>query len=154
MREWIKHLQHPLVLAGIVFLLAAAFWFFLGRKRKRSSAGHLDALQVIFLLSLTALLALAVLTWNDRALSIPLLGCLLGSIITGLPLLKAADGEKNNLNTIGEQSPSVRSGGKVTISYGGALSGGKKAGAGRAVTQGGQSPAIEAKEDVKIKYKQ
>ena len=149
-----KHLQNPFALAGIAFLLAAAFWFFLnkGRKSSKAASGRLDATQGIYLLSLLAMLVLAALTWNDRAISMPLLGSLLGSVVSGLPLLRSADKEKAELRTIGEQSPSVRSGGKVTISYGGAVSGGKKAGAGQAVTQGGQSPAVEAKKDVEIKY--
>ncbi|CAK8724300.1 hypothetical protein LDFHOB_14140 [Candidatus Electronema aureum] len=150
----VKHLQNPFALAGIAFLLAAAFWFFLskGRKSNKAASGRLDATQVIYLLSLLAMLVLAVLMWNDRAISMTLLGSLLGSVVSGLPLLKPAKEDKSVLSTVGEQSPSVRSGGKVTISYGGAVSGGKKAGAGQAVTQGGQSPAVEAKKDVEIKY--
>jgi len=148
------NLHNPFALAGIAFLLAAAFWFFLSKSRKsnKAASGRLDATQVIFLLSLAAMLVLAVLTWNDRAISMPLLGSLLGSVVSGLPLLKSAKEDKAVLSTIGEQSPSVRSGGKVTISYGGRPSGGKKAGAGQAVTQGRQSPAVEAKKDVEIKY--
>lgn len=149
-----KHLQHPVALAGITFLLAAAFWFFLskGRKSSKAASGRLDATQVIYLLSLLAMLILAVLTWNDRAISMPLLGCFLGSVVSGLPLLKPAKEDKAVLSTIGDQSPSVHSGGKVIISYGGAVSGGKKAVAEQAVTQGGQSPAVEAKKDVEITY--
>ena len=148
------NLHNPFVLAGIAFLLAAAFWFFLskGRKSHKTASGRLDATQGIYLLSLLAMLALAVLMWNDRTISMPLLGSLLGSVVSGLPILKSAKEDKAVLSTAGEQSPSVRSGGKVTISYGGAVSGGKKAGARQAVTQGGQSPAVEAKKDVKIKY--
>jgi hypothetical protein len=148
------YLQNPALLAGIAFLLAASFWFLLSRSRKsnKAASGRLDATQVIYLLSLLAMLVLAVLTWNDRAISMTLLGSLLGSVVSGLPLLKPAKEDKAALSTVGEQSPSVRSGGKVTISYGGAVPGGKKAGAGQAVTQGGQSPAIEAKKDVEITY--
>ena len=148
------NLHNPVALAGIAFLLAAAFWFFLSRRRKSSKAasGRLDAVQVIFFLSLLAMLVLAVLTWNDRAISISLLGSLLGSVVSGLPLLKPAKEDKAVLSTICDQSPSVRSGGKVTISYGGAVSGRKKAGAGQTLTQGGQSPAVEAKKDVEITY--
>ncbi len=148
------NLHNPLALAGIAFLLAAVFCFFLSKSRKsnKAASGRLNAIQVIYLLSLLAMLVLAVLTWNDRAISMPLLGSLLGSVVSGLPLLKPAKEDKAELRTIGDQSPSVRSGGKVTISYGGAVSGGKKAAEGQAVTQGGQSPAIEAKKDVEIKY--
>uniref|UniRef100_UPI004056F03C hypothetical protein n=1 Tax=Candidatus Electronema sp. TaxID=2698783 RepID=UPI004056F03C len=148
------NLHNPFALAGIAFLLAAAFWFFLskGRKSSKDASGRLDATQVIYLLSLLAMLVLAALTWNERAISMPLLGCFLGSVVSGLPLLKPAKEEKAVLSTIGEQSPSVRTDGKVTISYGSAVSGGKKAGAGQAVTQGGQSPAVEAKKDVEITY--
>ena len=131
-------------------------WLFIGRRRQRgpTAAGpsRLNAVQVIFLLSLLVLLALAVLMWNDRAISMPLLGSLLGSIITGLPLFRSARKEKTDLSTQGKQSPSVRSSGKVTISYGGAVSGGKKAGAGQTLTQGEQSPAVEAEKDVEIRY--
>ncbi|MGR0481759.1 MAG: hypothetical protein ACTFAL_10240 [Candidatus Electronema sp. V4] len=106
------YLQNPVTLAGIAFMLAAVFWFFLSRRRKRGPAatGHLDAVQVIYLLSLLAMLVLAVLMWNDRAIS--------------MPLLRSADKEKAELRTVGDQSPSIRSGGPV--------SGGQKAGAGRA----------------------
>ena len=145
---------NPVVLAGITCAFMAMLWFFIGRRRQRGLAvtGRLDAVQVIFLLSLLVLLALAVLMWNDRAISMPLLGSLLGSIITGLPLLRSARKEKTDLSTQGKQSPSVRSGGKVTISYGGAVSGGKQAGIGSTLTQGEQSPAIEAEKDVEIRY--
>ncbi|WP_417913813.1 hypothetical protein [Candidatus Electronema sp. JM] len=148
------NLHNPFALAGIAFLLAAVFWFLLSKSRKSSKAasGRLDATQVIYLLSLLAMLALAVLTWNDRAISMSLLGSLLGSVATGASILKPAKEDTAELRTIGDQSPSVRSGGKVTISYGGAVSGRKKAGAGQAVTQGGQSPAVEAKKDVEITY--
>jgi hypothetical protein len=67
--------------------------------------------------------------------------------------LRSAGKEKADLSTVGNQSPSVRSGGKVKISYGGRPSGGKKAGAGHETTQGDQCPAVDAKKDVKIKYK-
>ncbi len=148
------HFDNPFALAGAAFVLAAAFWFILakGRKRGKTAAGGLNAVQVIFLLSLLAMLALAALHWNDRAISMPLLGGLLGSVISGLPLLKPAKDGKADLRTVGDQSPSVRSRGKVTISYGGRPAGGKKAGAGDEVTQGDQSPAIEAKKDVEIRY--
>jgi hypothetical protein len=144
----------PAGLAGIACVFMAMLWLFIGRRRRRSpaSAGRLDAVQVIFLLSLLALLALAVLMWHERTIAMPLLGSLLGSVITGLPLLRSAGKEKTALSTQGKQSPSVRSGGKVTISYGGRPSGGKKAGAGPTLTQGEQSPAVEAKKDVEIKY--
>lgn len=146
---------NPLALAGIACAFTAMLWLLISRRRRRGpkAAGHLDALQVIFLLSLIVLLALAVLNWNDRAIAIPLLGSLLGSIITGLPLLRSAGKEKADLRTVGNQSPSVRSGGKVKISYSGKSSGGKKAGAGHETTQGDQCPAVDAKKDVKIKYK-
>jgi hypothetical protein len=151
------YLNNPFALAGAAFLLAAVFWFILakGRKRGPAASGRLDAAQVIFLLSLLSMLALAVLNWNDwndRAISMPLLGGLLGSVISGLPLLKSAKDGKADLRTVGDQSPSVRSGGKVTISYGGRPSGGKKAGAGDETTQGDQSPAVEAQKDVEIRY--
>ncbi len=148
------YLHNPFALAGMTFVLAAAFWFILakGRKRGPAASGRLDAAQVIFLLSLLAMLALAVLTWNDRAISMSLLGSFLGSVVSGLPLLQPAKDGKADLRTVGEQSPSVRSGGKVTISYGGRPSGGKKAGAGDEVTQGDQSPAVEAQKDVEIRY--
>jgi hypothetical protein len=141
-------------LAGMAFVLAAAFWFILakGLKRDPATSGRLDATQVIFLLSLLAMLALTVLNWNDRAISMPLLGCFLGSVISGLPLLKPAKDGKADLRTVGDQSPSVRSRGKVTISYGDKCSGGKKAGTGDETTQGNQSPAIESKKDVEIRY--
>ena len=147
--------RNPAVLAGIACALRAMLWFFIGRKQQHGPAGtgRLDAVQVIFLLSLLALLALAVLMWNDRAISMPLLGSLLGSIITGLPLLRPSGKEKTDLSTQGKQSPSVRSGGKVTISYGGRPSGRKQAGIRRTLTQEDQSPAIDAKKDVKIRYK-
>jgi hypothetical protein len=148
------YLHNPFMLAGAAFVLAAAFWFILakGRKRGPAASARLDAAQVIFLLSLLAMLALAVLHWNDRAISMPLLGGLLGSVISGLPLLKPAKDGKADLRTVGDQSPSVRSVGKVTISYGGRPSGGKKAGAGDEATQGDQSPAVEAQKDVEIRY--
>jgi len=148
------YLNNPFALAGAAFVLAAAFWFILARGRKRGPAasGRLDAAQVIFLLSLLAMLALAVLNWNDRAVSMPLLGGLLGSVVSGLPLLKSVKDGKADLRTIGDQSPSVRSGGKVNITYGGRPSGGKKAGAGDEATQGDQSPAVEAQKDVEIRY--
>jgi hypothetical protein len=146
---------NPEVLAGIACAFMAMLWLFIGRNRQRgpAAADRLDAVQVIFLLSLLALLALAVLMWHDRAISMPLLGSLLGSIITGLPLLRSA-GKENDLSTQGNQCPSVRSGGKVKISYGGRPSDGKKADTGwRTLTQGEQSPAVEAKKDVEIRYK-
>ena len=146
--------QNPITLAGIACAFMSMLWFFIGRRQRRgpNAAGRLDATQVIYLLSLLAMLVLAVLTWNDRAISMPLLGSLLGSVISGLPLLKPAKEDKAVLSTVGDQSPSVRSGGKVTISYGGAVSGRKKTGAGQSLTQGGQSPAVEAKKDVEITY--
>lgn len=146
--------RNPAVLAGIACAFMAMLWFFIGRKRQRGSAaaGRLDAVQGIFLLSLLALLALAVLMWHDRAISMPLLGSLLGSIITGLPLLRSSGREKTDLSTQGKQSPSVRTDGKVKISYGGRPSGEQKTGTGRTLTQGEQSPAIEAKKDVEIRY--
>lgn len=148
------NLHNPFVLPGIAVVLAAAFWFILAKKRQRgqTAAGGLNAVQVLFLLSLVAMLVLAVLTWNDRTISMPLLGSLLGSVISGLPLLLPAKEEKADLKTVGEQSPSIRTDGKVMISYGGKASGGKKAGAGDETTQGNQSPAIEAKKDVEIRY--
>ncbi len=138
----------------MAFVLAAVFWFILAKRQQRSqtAADGLNAVQVIFLLSLSAMLVLAVLTWNDRAISMPLLGSLLGSVISGLPLLKPAKEEKADLKTVGEQSPSVRTDGKVTISYGGKPSDEKKAVAGDETTQGNQSPAVEAKKDVEIRY--
>jgi hypothetical protein len=148
------NLHNPFALAGMAFVLAAAFWFILAKRRQRgqTAAGGLNAMQLIFLLSLAAMLVLAVLTWNDRTISMPLLGGLLGSVISGLPLLQPTKKKKADLKTVGEQSPSVRSGGEVTISYGGKPSGGKKAGAGDETTQGNQSPAVEAKKDVEIRY--
>lgn len=121
MREWIKHLQHPLVLAGIAFLLAAAFWFFLskGRKSSKSASGRLDATQVIYLLSLLALLVLAVLTWNDRTISMPLLGSLLGSVVSGLPILRAKPNASVSQEVDGENSTALSVGGNVVISDGG-----------------------------------
>ncbi len=79
-------------LAGMAFVLAAVFWFILAKRRQRgkTAAGGLNVVQVIFLLSLAAMLILAVLTWNDRSISMPLLGSLLGSVISGLPLLQPA----------------------------------------------------------------
>jgi hypothetical protein len=145
---------NPLALAGIACAFTAMLWLLISRRRRRGpkAAGHLDALQVIFLLSLIVLLALAVLNWNDRAIAMPLLGSLLGSIITGLPLLRSAGKEKADLRTVGDQCPSVRSGGKVTITYRGKPSSRKKAGVGDGTTQGNQCPAVEAKKDVEIKY--
>ncbi len=150
----LDNLLDPAVLAGIACAFMAMLWLFIGRKRQcgPAAAGRLDAVQVIFLLSLLALLALAVLMWHERTIAMPLLGSLLGSIITGLPLLRSAGKEKTDLSTQGKQSPSVRSGGKVTISYGGAVSDRKKAGTERTLTQGEQSPAVEAKKDVEITY--
>ncbi len=109
-------------------------------------------MQVIFLLSLVAMLVLAVLTWNDSAISMPLLGSLLGSVISGLPLLQSSKEEKADLKTVGDQSPAIRTDGKVSISYGGKPSDVRKAGTGDETTQGNQSPAIEAKKDVEIRY--
>ncbi len=148
------NLHNPFALAGMAFVLAAAFWFILakGRKRGPAASGRLDAAQAIFLLSLLAMLALAVLTWNDRAISMPLLGGLLGSVVSGLPLLKPEKDGKADLKTVGDQSPSVRSGGKVIISYSGKPSNVRKAGTGNEITQGNQSPAIESKKDVEIRY--
>jgi hypothetical protein len=82
----------------------------------------------------------------------PLLGGLLGSVISGLPLLQPAKEGRADLKTVGDESPSVRTDGKVTISYGDKCSGGKKAGAGDEATQGDQSPAVEAQKDVEIRY--
>ncbi len=148
------NLHNPFALAGMAFVFAAAFWFILAKRRQRGKtvAGGLNPVQVIFLLSLAAMLVLAVLTWNDRAISMPLLGSLLGSVISGLPLLQPAKEEKADLKTVGDQSPPVRTDGKVTISYGGKPSGGKKAGAGDETTQGNQSPAVDAKKGVEIRY--
>lgn len=111
-------------------------------------------MQVIFLLSLAAMLILAVLTWNDRAISMSLLGSLLGSVISGLPLLKPAKEEKADLKTVGDQSPSIRTDEKVIISYSSKPSDVRRAGTGDETTQGNQSPAVEAKKDVEIRYEQ
>ncbi len=148
------NLHNPFALAGMAFVLAAAFWVILAKRRQhcQTAAGGLNAVQVIFLLSLAAMLVLAVLNWNDRAVSMPLLGSLLGSVISGLPLLQPAKEEKSDLRTVGDQSPSVRTDGKVSISYGDKPSNVRKVGTGNEITQGNQSPAIEAKKDVEIRY--
>ncbi len=129
-------------------------WFFIGRRQRRgpNAAGRLDATQVIYLLSLLTMLVLAVLTWNDRAISMPLLGCFLGSVISGLPLLKPAKEDKAVLRTVGDQSPSIRTDEKVIISYSGKPSNVRKVGTGNEITQGNQSPAVETKKDVEIRY--
>lgn len=115
------YLQNPVTLAGIAFLLAAAFWFFLSRRRKRGPAasGRLDATQVIYLLSLLAMLVLAVLVWNDRAISLPLLGGFLGSVISGLPILRAKPDASVSQKVDGENSTALSVGGNVVISDGG-----------------------------------
>ena len=148
------NLQNPITLAGIACASMSMLWFFIGRRQRRgpNAAGRLDATQVIYLLSLLAMLVLAVLTWNDRAISMPLLGSLLGSVISGLPLLKPAKEDKAVLRTVGDQSPSIRTDEKVIISYSGKLSNVRKVGTGNEITQGNQSPAIEAKKDVEITY--
>ena len=137
MKDWIRHLQHPLVLVGFaLFAMLKGFELFFADTLTAKFSG--TALEGLVGTGMTYLFVLAGL-------------CVLGG--TALSWRKAGPAAtKNDLTTQGGQSPSIRSGGKVTVSYSGKLPERKNSGSGKMVTQGEQSPAVEAEKDVEIRY--
>lgn len=157
-KEWIKHLQHPLVLAGFALFIM------------------LEIFQMFFRDSLAVRLSgTALETLLGRGMAFAFILALV-SVIGGIALsFKKGSDEKHDsgaagngacLITKGRESPAVKAGDNVTISYGGAVCGQKKAAAADVKkkkadeqrggdllkSEGERSPAVKAEGDVEIKY--
>ncbi|MGX9728236.1 MAG: hypothetical protein ACTFAK_13245 [Candidatus Electronema sp. VV] len=158
LKEWIKHLQHPLVFAGFALFVM------------------LEIFQMFFRDSLAARLSgTALETLLDKGMTFAFVLALV-SVIGGIALSFRKGGDEQHdsgasksgdcLSTKGRESPAVKAGGNVTMSYGGAACGRKKAlrqmprtrrAMSRATadclkTEGERSPAFKAEGDVEIKY--
>jgi hypothetical protein len=156
MRDWIKHLQHPLVLAGFALFIM------------------LEVFQVFFRDSLAARLsgtALEKLLGNGMTFAFILS---LVSVIGGITLSFRRGGDEqhdsgaaergDSLITKGRESPAVKAGGTVKITYGNtvlrqdnvATAATEEAGPEDIAaqdclkTEGGRSPAVKAGKDVEI----
>jgi hypothetical protein len=112
MKDWIKHLQHPLVLAGFALSVMAAA-FKLVAQNSNLSGGAMEHLldkgmTFVFILALLAVVGGFVLSWRNSA--------------------TAADTERHidddtaavsvEQTTHGDKSPSVKAEGDVNINYG------------------------------------
>ena len=158
LKEWIKHLQHPLVFAGFALFIM------------------LEIFQMFFRDSLTARLSgTALETLLDKGMTFAFVLALV-SVIGGIALSFRRGGDEQHdsgasksgdcLSTKGRESPAIKAGGNVTMSYGGAACGRKKSAAADAKdkkgnepgngdclkTEGERSPAFKAEGDVEIKY--
>jgi hypothetical protein len=153
------YLQHPLVFVGFAFFLAAAMYRFAGKKQQLPDVG-----KVLFLLILLTMAAVVVLKKNDLSLAIPafigLLQVAAGAALNWKPAAKEAD----HLSTKSAESPAVKAGGTVKITYGNAVlrqdnvataateeAGPEDIAAQDCLkTEGRRSPAIKAGKDVEI----
>lgn len=111
--KWIEALQHPLMLAGFAFLLAAVVCRLAGNKKRLSDVGKL-----FFFLILLAMTAVIFLKRNEPSLAIPafigLLQVVAGAALNWKPLA----GEADYLSTKGAESPAVKAGKDIEIHIG------------------------------------